>query len=151
MSWSREILRFAHHTGRGILSDIFHTIPARFLWVPNNLREEQEGVRPKQCDAGAVQDATRMNRICFLWQGVGVRLRTCVRLRRCPPSSAAVLYAQRRYMRKRCVFQWSSLKITVQFMGSEVLAVHSLVQVLSSLKMTYIQRGGPRSRVPARS
>ena len=92
------------------MSEVFHTIPARFLWVPNNLREEQEGVRPKQCDAGAVQDAMRMNRICFVWQGVGARLRTCVRLRRCPPSSAAVLYAQRRYMRKRCVFQWFSLK-----------------------------------------
>ena len=141
----------AYHTGRGISADIFHTIPARFLWVPNNLREEQEGVRPKQCDAGAVQDAMRMNRICFLWQGVGVRLRTCVRLRRCPPSRAAGFYAQPRYMRKRCVFPWFSLKNTVRFMVSKLLAVRLLVQVLSNSEVTYIQRGGPRPLVPARS
>ena len=106
----RDLFSATYSFPQLILTSGLYTIPARFLWIPNDLRGEQVGVSPKRCHAGAVQDAMRINRICFVRQGVGVRLRTCVRLRRCPPSSAAVLYAQRGYMRKRYVFQWFSLK-----------------------------------------
>ena len=45
-----------YHPGRGILIYIFDIMSARFLWIPNDLREEQEGMSPKRWHAGAVQD-----------------------------------------------------------------------------------------------
>ena len=133
-----------YQPGRAILKDICDTIPARLLWIPSDLREEQGRMLPKRCHAGAVQDVMRVDRICFVRHGVGVRLRTRVRLRRCPPSGAAGLFTLPRYMRKHYVSHWFSMKNDFWFMGSRSPPVRLLVQVLSSFEVTYLQRGGPR-------